>query len=79
MDVAGIFSEKPRSLTDSIISTLHLFNVINADKYHEFNQLLDEFNNTEGAEEKELRLNYKTYYADNVFIHTSSIKQINIK
>ena len=35
-------SKNPGTMMDSIISTLHQFNVINADKYDEFKEFFDE-------------------------------------
>ena len=52
-----VYSAKnPRSLMDSIISKLHEFNVINAVKYDEFKELLDEYNNTTGVDRNEVKV-----------------------
>ena len=52
---------------DDIISTLHQFNVINAVKYDEFKELLDEYNNANKTERKGIRARLETYYNDNVY------------
>ena len=54
-------------MMDSIISKLHQFNVINADKYDEFKELFYEYNNTGGAERKEVKVKLQKYYEDNVY------------
>ena len=52
---------------DSIISKLHQFNVINAVKYDEFKELLDEYNNTTGVDRNEVKVKLQKYYEDNVY------------
>ena len=59
-------AKKPRTMMDSIISQLHQFNVINPDKYDEFKELLDEYNNTIGVERKTVKNQLQKYYEDNV-------------
>ena len=49
---------------DNIISKLHQFNVINADKY----DVLDEYSNASTTERKGIRTRLETYYKDNVYI-----------
>ena len=52
---------------DNIISKLHQFNVINADKYDEFKEFLDEYNNAITTERKGIRARLETYCKDNVY------------
>ena len=69
-------ARNPRSLMDSIISTLHQFNVMYAHKYDEFHELLDEFNNTEGAGRTGVKVKPQEYYKANVcnkyFVHKAT-------
>ena len=60
-------AKNPRSLMDSIISKLHQFNVINAVKYDEFKELLDEYNNTTGVDRNAVKVKLQKYYEDNVY------------
>ena len=60
-------SKNPGTMMDNIISKLHQFNVINADKYDEFKELLDEYNNARTTERKGIRARLETYYNDNVY------------
>ena len=60
-------SKNPGTMMDNIISKLHQFNVINADKYDEFKELLDEYNNARRTERKGIRARLETYYNDNVY------------
>ena len=60
-------SKNPGTMMDNIISKLHQFNVINADKYDEFKELLDEYNNASTTERKGIRTQLETYYKDNVY------------
>ena len=52
---------------DDTISKLHQFNVINAVKYDEFKELLDEYRNANKTERKGIRARLETYYNDNVY------------
>ena len=69
-------AKDPKTMMDNIFSKLHQFNVINADKYDEFKGLLDAYNNTGGAERKEVKVKLQKYYEDNVyntyFIHKAT-------
>ena len=60
-------SKNPGTMMDNIISKLHQFNVINAAKYDEFKELLDEYNNASTTERKGIRTQLETYYKDNVY------------
>ena len=60
-------SKTPGTMMDNIISKLHQFNVINADKYDEFNEFLDECNNASTTERKGIRARLETFYKDNVY------------
>ena len=60
-------SKNPGTMMDNIISKLHQFNVINADKYDEFKELLDEYNNARTTERKGIRARLEAYYNDNVY------------
>ena len=52
---------------DNKISKLHQFNVTHADKYDEFKELLDEYNNASVKERKRIRARLETYCKDNVY------------
>ena len=60
-------SKNPGTMMNNIISKLHEFNVINADKYDEFKELLDEYNNASTTERKGIRVQLETYCNDNVY------------
>ena len=59
-------SKTPGTMMGNIMSKLQ-FNVINADKYDEFKELLDEYNNANTTERKGIRTRLETYYKDNVY------------
>ena len=60
-------SKTPGTMMDNIISKLHQFNVINADKYDEFKELLGEYNNASTTERRGIRARLETYYKDTVY------------
>ena len=60
-------SKNPGTMMDNIISKLHQLNVTHADKYDEFKELLDEYNNARTTERRGIRARLETYYKDNVY------------
>ena len=60
-------SKNPGTMMNNMISKLHEFNVIKADKNDEFKELLDEYNNASTTERKGIRVQLETYYNDNVY------------